>query len=163
MKLQNLINFEKLGKIKREKFTLDSIESRYNIVSNRIKTAEKLLKNNNNDESVYISAYSELYSSFRILCEVMLALCSYRTSMGKGHHDSAISSIWITLDDDEMKPAYLRLKKIGGKRNDMEYGGNFDISSLEMKTMLEDVESVLQKVGIEIDKKKVSENTASET
>lgn len=162
MKLQNLINFEQLGKIKKESFALNNIESRYNIVSNRIKTAEKLLKNNNDDEGVYISAYSELYSSFRNLCEIMLALCGYRVNQGKGHHESAIATLPLTLDDDKIKPTYLRLKKIGGKRNDMEYGGKFDISSFEMETMLEDVQLVLQRVRIEIDKKN-SENNVSRT
>ena len=154
MKSENLIRLEKVGKIKKEDFTFDYFVNRCGLVSRRVKTAEKLLKNNNNDESVYITAYSELYSSFRILCEIMLAMRGYRTSRGLGHHESAIATIWITLEDEEMKPVYLRLKKIGGKRNDMEYGSKFDISSIEMETMLKDVQLVLKKVRSEKEKRK---------
>ena len=154
MILKNLINFEKGGKLKKENFSFDYFVNRYRIAFERIKTAEKLLKNNTDDEGIYISAYSELYSAFRILCEVMLAICGYRTSSGPGHHDSAISTIWITLVGKEMNPVYLRLKKIGRKRNDMEYGCTFNISSIEMETMLDDVKLVLKKVRDEIINKK---------
>ena len=111
--------------------------------------------NNNNDEGVYISAYSELYGSFRILCEVMLALGGYKTSGTiKGHHEAAINTIWLTLDDESMFKIYTSLKRIGRKRTGMEYGGTFDISSPEIETMVEDVEVVLKRVGEEIGKAK---------
>jgi hypothetical protein len=108
---------------------------------------------NDGDESVYISAYSELYNSFRILCEVMLAIGGYRTSGNtKGHHEAAINTIRLTLDDESMNSTYSRLKKIGKKRTGMEYGGTFDISSPEIETMVDDVESVLKRVGKEVEK-----------
>ena len=156
MNLENLANLEQTKKgIEKEKFTVDFIVDRYELASRRIKNAELLLKNNNDDENVFISAYSELYNSFRILCEVMLAIGGYRVKRGGlGHHDLAISTIWLTLDDEEMDPVYLRLKKIGGKRSSMEYGGNFDISTIEMKTMLADVKLVLKEVGDEVEIKK---------
>lgn len=153
MNLNNLINFEKTGKIKKENFSFDYFVDRYRIAFSRIKNAEKLLKNNANDESIYITAYSELYSSFRILCEVMLAMCGYKASSGLGHHESAIATIWLTLGDEKMSPVYLRLKKIGGKRGTMEYGRNFNISSIEMRTMLDDVVLVLKMVRDKINKK----------
>lgn len=110
---------------------------------------------NDDDESVYISAYAELYNSFRILCEVMLALGGYRTSgTTKGHHEAAINTIWLTMDDEKMFKIYTRLKKIGKKRTGMEYGGTFDISPPEIKTMIEDVELVLKKVGQKLEEAK---------
>ena len=155
MNLENLTNLEEIGKIEKEKFTVDSIINRYKIASSRIINAEKLLKENNNDESVFISAYSELYSAFRILCEVMLAMCGYRIKKSLlGHHDLTISTIWLTLEDEKLNLTYSRLKKMGGKRNSMEYGGNFDISAIEMETMLADVKLVLEKVGDEVEIKK---------
>lgn len=154
MNLVNLTEFEKTGKIEKTNFTIDSITKRYNIASSRIKNAKKFLMNNDRDESVFISAYAELYSSFRILCEVMLALCGFRTSgTTKGHHEAAINTIWLTLDDESMSKVYTRLKKIGKKRTGLEYGGTFDISSPEIKTMVEDVELVLKRVGKEVEKK----------
>ncbi|OGY50029.1 MAG: hypothetical protein A3J65_01340 [Candidatus Buchananbacteria bacterium RIFCSPHIGHO2_02_FULL_45_11b] len=154
MNSRNLDNLKEMGKIKKEEFNADFIIGRCELASKRIENAKLLLKNNNYDESVFISAYSELYSSFRILCEVMLAMCGYRAEKGSGHHGLIISTIWLTLEDEEMNPVYSRLKKIGGKRNEMEYGGNFDISTIEIKTMLEDVELVLKKVRSEIKIKK---------
>ena len=156
MNLENLISLEQMGKLGKEDFTVDFIVNRYEIASNRIKNAEKLLKNNNDDEGAYITAYSELYNSFRILCEVMLAIAGYRTTSSLGHHELAISTIWLTLEDEKMKLIYSRLKKIGGKRTSMEYGANFDISTIEMETMLDDVKLVLEKVGDEVKKKKAA-------
>jgi uncharacterized protein (UPF0332 family) len=153
MNLENLTQFEKTGKIEKIKFTAEDIIKRYNIASSRFKNAKKLLMNNAGDESVFISAYAELYNSFRILCEVMLALCGYRTSGNtKGHHEAAINTIWLTLDDETMFKVYTRLKRIGKKRTGMEYGGTFDISSPEIETMVEDVGSVLKRVGEEVEK-----------
>ena len=155
MNLENLTQFEKTGKIEKIKFTFDGIAKRYNIASARFKNAKKLLMGNDGDESVYISAYSELYNSFRILCEVMLAVGGYRTSGNtKGHHEAAINTIWLTLDDESMNNTYSRLKKIGKKRTGMEYGGTFEISSPEIETMVDDVESVLKRVGKEVEKAK---------
>lgn len=155
MNLENLTRFEKTGKIEKIKSTFEGIDRRYNIASARFKNAKKFLMNNDGDESVYISAYSELYNSFRILCEVMLALGGYRTSgTTKGHHEAAINTIWLTLDDKSMFNTYTRLKKIGKKRTGLEYGGTFDISPPEIKTMIDDVESVLKRVGEEIEKTK---------
>ncbi|MFH1412437.1 MAG: hypothetical protein ABIG10_00190 [bacterium] len=159
MNLQNLNNFASAGKIKKESFTLDSLIKRFEFASKRISTSEKLLKNNNyDDEEVYITAYSELYSSFRILCEIMLALYGYRIAGGKGHHEAAISTIRLTLEDDKMDPVYLRLIKIGRKRSGMEYGSKFDISSIEIEQMLNDVKLILKKVGSEIETKKDSKD-----
>ena len=154
MNLNNLIQFEKTGKIEKVNFTIEGIARRYNIASSRIKNVKKYLMSND-DESVYISAYAELYNSFRILCEVMLSLGGYRTSgTAKGHHEAAINTIWLTLDDESMFKVYSRLKKIGKKRTGMEYGGTFDISSPEIETMVNDVESVLKMVGEEVEKAK---------
>jgi uncharacterized protein (UPF0332 family) len=153
MNLENLTQFEKTGKIERAKFNFDNIERRYKIASQRFKNAKTLLMNNNNDEGVYISTYAELYGSFRILCEVMLALSGYKTSgTTKGHHEAAINTIWLTLNDESMFKVYTRLKRIGKKRTGMEYGGTFDISPPEIETMVEDVEVVLKRVGEEIEK-----------
>ena len=155
MNLVNLTEFEKTGKIEKTNFTIEDIARRYNIASSRIKNAKRFLMNNNGDESIFISVYAELYNSFRILCEVMLALCGFRTSgTTKGHHEAAINTIWLTLDDENMFKVYTRLKKIGKKRTGMEYGGTFDISSPEIKTMIEDVELVLKKVGQKIEEAK---------
>lgn len=153
MNLENLTQFEKTGKIEKIKFTAEDIVRRYNIASSRFKNAKKLLMNNAGDESVYISSYAELYNSFRILCEVMLALGGYRTSGNtKGHHEAAINTIWLTLDDETMFKVYTRLKRISKKRTGMEYGGTFDISSSEIETMVDDVDSVLKRVGKEVEK-----------
>ncbi len=152
MNSENLTNLENTGKIEKEKFSLASIDKRYILASTRFKNAKKLLMNNNDDESVYVSAYSELYESYRILCEIMLALCGYRVKQGRGHHETAISTISLTLEVDEMKSIYLRLNRLGRKRNPMEYAGMFDISSAEMEQMVEDVSSIIKRVGSEIDK-----------
>src|SRR3989338_8536423 len=155
MNLENLTQFEKTGKIEKIEFTFEEITKRYNIASSRFKNAKRFLMNNDGDESVYISAYAELYNSFRILCEVMLSSGGYRTSgTAKGHHEAAINTIWLTLDDESMFKVYSRLKKIGKKRTGMEYGGTFDISSPEIETMVNDVESVLKMVGEEVEKAK---------
>ncbi|MBI2459379.1 MAG: hypothetical protein HYV53_02375 [Parcubacteria group bacterium] len=155
MNLENLTQFEKTGKIEKTNFTVEGIVRRYNIASSRIKNVKKYLMSNDDDESVYISAYAELYNSFRILCEVMLALGGYRTSgTTKGHHEAAINTIWLTMDDEKMFKIYTRLKKIGKKRTGMEYGGTFDISPPEIKTMIEDVELVLKKVGQKLEEAK---------
>lgn len=155
MNLENLTQFEKTGKIEKIEFTFEEITKRYNIASSRFKNAKRFLMNNDGDESVYISAYAELYNSFRILCEVMLALCGYRTSgTTKGHHEAAINTIWLTLDDESMFKVYTSLKKIGKKRTGMEYGGIFYISPPEIKTMMDNVELVLKRVGEKIEEAK---------
>ena len=151
MNLELLNNLEQSGKIRKETFSNDFFNNKYNSALERTKTAKMLLNNNYNDESVFKTAYSELYSSFRNLCEVALASCGYRVSNGKGHHEMAIATIQLTLDDEEIQPVYLRLQRICRKRDKMEYGGNFDISTGEMKMMLEDVELVLEKVKSEVD------------
>lgn len=156
MNTENLIRFAETGKIKKEEFNLDQIENKFNLASRRIRNAELLLKNNNNDEGVFISAYSELYNSYRNLCEVMLAIAGYRTGGGKGHHEAAISTIQLTLEDEKLDSTYLRLTKMGRKRGEMEYGGNFDISIIEMEQMLNDVKEILKRVGAEIEAKKTS-------
>jgi len=45
-----------------------------------------------------------------------------------------------------MNPVYLRLERMGGKRDSLDYGSKFNISALEMETMLTDVGLVLEKV-----------------
>lgn len=155
MNLENLTQFEKTGKIEKNEFTAEDIIRRYNIALSRFKNAKRFLMNNDGDESVFISAYAELYNSFRILCEVMLALCGYKTSgTTKGHHEAAINTIWLTLDDESMFKIYTRLKRIGKKRTGLEYGGTFDILSSEIKTMVDDVELVLKRVGEKIEEAK---------
>lgn len=149
MKSQNLSNLEKIGKLKLENFTTNSLSVRLGFVAQRVRVAEQLLKNNNYDEQVYISAYSELYESFRILCEVMLALCGYRVANGPGHHETAIGTLWSTLieaGDEATELAYARLNRMGKKRDGMEYGGKFDISAIEIEKMLEDVKLIQEKV-----------------
>jgi uncharacterized protein (UPF0332 family) len=154
MNLENLSNFERSGKIEKERFSLDSLAKKYKMSQDRYGSAVKLLKNNFNDESVYTSAYFELYGSFRSLCEIMLSLRGYRVKKGPGHHQTAISSLAITMDlDNAMRPAYLRLQKIGRKRDRMEYGGDYNVSQNEMETMLKDVEIILEGVDTEIKKK----------
>ena len=154
MNLENLRNFERRGKIEKERFSLDSLATKYKMSKDRYGSAFKLLKNNFNDESVYISAYFELYGSFRSLCEIMLSLRGYRVKKGLGHHQTAISSLAITIDlDNGIRPAYLRLQKIGRKRDRMEYGGDYNVSQKEMETMLKDVEIILERAGAEIKKK----------
>ncbi|MFH0951310.1 MAG: hypothetical protein V1765_02435 [bacterium] len=151
MNLPNLNNLAAIGKIQKESFSMTSLLVRLDQVKHRVNTAEKLLKNNDyNDEAVYISAYSELYNSFRILCEIMLAVGGYRTTNQPGHHETTLASIRLTLDDETLDPVYLRLIRIGKKRNGLEYGGKFDISSHEMAQMLADVQLVLVKVSQQV-------------
>lgn len=155
MILDNINNFEQTGKIIKTSYSFDQINKRYCFASSRFNNAKKLLMHNHDDEEVYISTYAELYGSFRTLCDVMLALNGYRVSEStKGHHEAAINSIWITLDDEGMNKVYSRLKKIGKKRSVMEYGGTFDISLSEIQTMINDVQLVLKRVGEEVEKNK---------
>ena len=116
-----------------------------NVAKGRIRSAGLLLKSNYDDEGIDSSAYSELYNSYRIICECLLALEGYRVSGSRGHHEAAINSIWIIMDDEKNYPVYSRMKNIGKRRNNLEYGADFDISSNELALMLKDVKIVHKK------------------
>lgn len=141
--LQNLINVGKL-----EKFQYQPVEviKKMNNISNRVNTAEKLLKNNNDDENIDITAYSELYSSYRGICEALLWHYGYKIKSIGGHHELAKSTISLTLNSDKNKPVYSRMRKISNRRNELEYGNNFNISRIELETMLVDVKNIFDQV-----------------
>jgi hypothetical protein len=133
------------GQLSKESFKKLDIISRMEIANGRIKSAELLLKSNNNDEGIDNSAYSELYNSYRIICECLLAVNGYRVISSKGHHEAAINSIWNTMDNQENSVIYSRMKNIGKRRNDLEYGAGFNISNDELATMLDDVKIIYKK------------------
>lgn len=147
MSLDKLINLERVKKIRPEKFSTDDLKNKLKSASKFINTAEKVLTTSHFDENDYALAYSGLYDAFRMLCEITLALEGYRPDKGLGHHDITINSIRTTLPDVDMDPVYLRLIKLGRKRNNMEYGGKFDTSESEMEQMLKDVKLVFEKVS----------------
>lgn len=136
---------EKSGNLNREVFKNLDIISRMNTARGRISSAELLLKSNYNDEGIDVSAYSELYNSYRIICECLLAVNGYRVSGSQGHHEAAINSIWLTMDDKKNYIIYSRMKNIGKRRNDLEYGADFDISNDELALMLKDVKMIHKK------------------
>ena len=147
MNTTNLQNMLKSGQLREESFRKLDIITRMSDVQDRIGSADLLLKNNNDDEQTDKSAYSELYQSYRIICECLLGLHGYRTD-GDGHHESAINSIWLTMDNEENFAIYSRMKNIGKRRNDLDYGAGFNISSNELMTMLSDVKDIYKKAMI---------------
>ncbi|MCK5211971.1 hypothetical protein KAJ89_04680 [Candidatus Parcubacteria bacterium] len=148
MNITNLQNMAKSGQLRQESFKKLDIITRMSIVKGRIGSAEFLLKNNNNDEGIDCSAYSELYQSYRIICECLLGIHGYRVSNSQGHHEAAINSIWLTMDDEKNFVIYSRMKNICKRRNDLDYGAGFNISNDELATMLSDVKFVYKKAII---------------
>jgi len=133
------------GQLRQESFRKLDIITRMSIAGGRIRSADFLLKNNNNDEGIDSSAYSELYQSYRIICECLLSIYGYRVSGSKGHHEAAINSIRLTMDDEENFVIYSRMKNICKRRNDLDYGAGFNISNDELAAMLSDVKDIHEK------------------